>query len=220
MCEDAAVATRRYEQKLRADAAAQTRRRILDAVADRLREAPTEPVSVEKVAQLAGVARSTIYVIFGSRAGLFDAFTADLWERSGFAELTAAVAAPDARAHLRGGIRAACRMMAADLDIYRVLFSMARLDPDSVGGAVDKKESNRRGGMTYLAQRLAEDGALRDDVTEDQAADLLWVLCSFEAFDLLHTGRGMSVDHAADTLATTAERTLCRSMTSARARKS
>ena len=51
---------------------------------------------------------------------------------------------------------------------------------------------------------------LRDDVTEAQAADLLWMLTSFEAFDQLHTDRGMSVDRAADVLATTAERTLCR----------
>jgi AcrR family transcriptional regulator len=210
MWEDGQMASRKYEQRLRAETAEETRRRILDAVADRLREAPTERVSLDKVAQLARVARSTIYTVFGSRAGLFDAFTTDLTERTGLAELTAAVAATDARAHLRGGIRAACRMLATDLDIYRVLFAMSRLDPDSVGGAVDKMDERRRGGMTYLAKRLAEDGVLRDDVTADDAADLLWMLCSFEAFDLLHTGRGMSVDEAADVLATTAERALCR----------
>ncbi len=86
--------------------------------------------------------------MFGSRAGLFDAFADDLWERSGLAELTAAVADPDVRVHLRRGIRAGCRMMAADLDVFRVLFSMAQLDPDSVGGAVHRKEENRRGGMS------------------------------------------------------------------------
>ncbi len=38
-------------------------------------------------------------------------------------------------------------------------------------------------------------------MTVKQATDLLWVLCSFESFDLLHTGRRMSVDAAADLLA-------------------
>lgn len=204
------MAPRKYDQRRRAESAAQTRRRILDAVAVRLREAPTEPVSLDKVAECAGVARSTIYVVFGSRAALFDAFTTDLWERAGLADLSAAVAVPDARLHLRNGFRAASRMLAAELEIYRVLFSMSRLDPDSVGGAVVKKEESRRGGMTHLASRLAEDGALRDDVTEEQAADVLWMLASFEAFDLLHTGRGLPVDEAAELLATTAERTLCR----------
>ena len=204
------MASRQYQQRLRADAAEQTRRRILDAVADLLREAPTEPLSVEKIAQRAAVARSTIYVAFGSRAGLLDAFAEDLWARTGLAELTAAVAVPDAREHLRGGVRAASRMLAADIEIYRVLHAMGRLDPDSVGGAVDKMDAERRGGMRYLAKRLKEDGVLRDDVTQAQAADLLWMLTSFEAFDMLHTDRGMSIDRAADVIATTAERALCR----------
>jgi len=96
------------------------------------------------------------------------------------------------------------------MEIYRVLHAMARLDPDSVGGAVDKMDEERRGGMRYLARRLKEDGLLRDDVTEALAADLLWMLTSFEAFDMLHTERGMSINRAADIIATTAERALCR----------
>jgi AcrR family transcriptional regulator len=162
------------------------------------------------VAEGAGVARSTIYTVFGSKAGLFDAFTTSLWERNGLAELAAAVEVPDARDHLRLGIQAACRMFAGDLEVYRVLFSMARLDSSSVGGAVQEKERNRSGGMDYLAQRLAEQSALRPDVTPEYAAHVLWMLCSFEAFDLLHTHRGMSVDLASQTLADTAERALCR----------
>ena len=77
------MATRRYEQRLRAQMADETRRRVLDAVYDELHATPAQPVSVDRIAQAAGVARSTVYVIFGSRAGLFDAFTADLLERGG-----------------------------------------------------------------------------------------------------------------------------------------
>ncbi len=203
------MTTRKYEQKLRAKAALETRQRILDAMAERLDSAPTEPLSLDKVAEIAEVARSTIYTVFGSRAGLFDAFTTDLWERSGLAELTTAVEVRDARTHLRGGIRAACRMYAANLAIYRVLFSMSRLDPDALAGAVAEKEHNRSGGMAHLVQRLSDQGALRDDLTPDYASDLLWMLSSFEAFDLLHTGRGMTVDDAATALAATAEDALC-----------
>ncbi len=203
------MTTRKYEQKLRAKAAIDTRRRILDAMAERLGSASTEPLSLDKVAEIAEVSRSTIYTVFGSRAGLFDAFATDLWERSGLTELTTAVEVPDARAHLRGGIRAACRMYAGNLAIYRVLFSMSRLDPDALAGAVAEKERNRSGGMAHLVQRLFDQGALRDDVAPDYATDLLWMLCSFEAFDLLHTGRGMTVNDAATALAVTAEDALC-----------
>jgi AcrR family transcriptional regulator len=204
------MATRKYEQRLRAEQADETRRRILGAVAQRLREAPTEPVSLEKVARLAKVARSTIYLVFGSRAGLFDAFVDDLWARTGLASLTEAVASPDARSHLRRGLAAASRMLAADRDIYRVLHSMAQLDPESVGGAVDKMERERAGGMLHLARRLAEDGELRADIDVEEAADVLWVLCSFEAFDLLYTGRGLSLDDTIELITRTAERTLLR----------
>src|SRR5262245_61988199 len=81
------MATRKYEQRLRAESAEETRRRVLDVTSERLREAPTDPISLEDIARRARVARSTIYLIFGSRAGLFDALAADILERTGFDKL-------------------------------------------------------------------------------------------------------------------------------------
>jgi len=205
------MAARKYEQVLRAEAAQETRRRILEAVEQRLREAPTEQPSLEKVARLAAVSRSTIYADFGSRAGLFDAFVVDLWERTGISELSHAVAAEDAREHLRQGIEAASRMKGQELAIYRVLHAMDRLDPDSAGGAVRHMEKDRRAGMEALATHLEKAGELREDVTLDQAVDALWVLTSFESLDLLVSGRGLPVDKAIETLVTMAERAVCRS---------
>jgi AcrR family transcriptional regulator len=204
------MATRRYEQRLRAEAAEQTRQRILEAVYERLRAAPSEPVSLDQVARTAGVSRSTIYLIFGARAGLFDAVAADLLERGDFDRVLQAVAHPDAREHLRRGIRGGVHTFAVNRDVYRVLFSTAMLDPEATAGSMARMEQRRAGGMAYLAQRLAEQHLLRDDVTVDQAAHLLWLLTSFDGFDLLYTGRGLSADEVADILVTTAERTLCR----------
>ncbi|MFL6100910.1 MAG: TetR/AcrR family transcriptional regulator [Actinomycetales bacterium] len=204
------MATRKYQQHLRAESAEETRRRILDAVSQRLREAPTEPLSLDQVARIAKVARSTIYTVFGSRAGLFDAFTKDLWARTGIAELTAAVASSDARTHLREGVAAASRMLARDRDIYRVLHSMAKLDPESVGGAVQTMDEERRGGMAFVAKHLAEEGELRDDVSEAEATDVLWLLCSFDSFDALYTDRGLSLADTTRWLTAAIERTICR----------
>src|SRR4051812_50218880 len=78
------MSARKYRQRQRADTADETRRRILDAVYQRLRDAPTEPVSIEEVAALAQVSRSTIYLVFGSRIGLFDALADDLRKSGGF----------------------------------------------------------------------------------------------------------------------------------------
>jgi AcrR family transcriptional regulator len=205
-----AVATRRYEQRARAQAAEETRRRILDAMYDRLREAPSQAVSVDRVAKEAGVARSTVYLVFGSRAGLFDAVGRDVMERAGYAGLLQAVRQEDAREHMRGGLSAGARMYAAETEVIRALFGMARLDPDAIGGAVAGIEAERSRGMARLARRLGEQGLLRADVPVEDAAHVLWVVASFESFDALFTGRGLSLEETTRLLVATAERALLR----------
>jgi AcrR family transcriptional regulator len=201
--------TRKYEQRLRAKTAEQTRRCILDAVYQRLVEAPFEQVSMDKVAQLAEVSRSTIYTAFGSRAGLFDALAMDLLHRGGFTGMVAAVLQPDARRGLRDGITGNVRMYAAHRDVLRAVYSMAQLDADAVGGTVRRLEDGRARGMEQLAQRLHEQGTLRDEVTIEQAGHLLWLHTSFDAFDLLYAGRSLATDAVAALLSDAAERALC-----------
>ncbi|MDD7920274.1 TetR/AcrR family transcriptional regulator [Actinomycetospora callitridis] len=204
------MTTRKYEQRLRAESAEQTRRDVLAALENRLREAPGASVSIEDVARRAGVSRSTVYLVFGSRAGLFDALADDLWDRSGLPRLTEAVAHADAREHLRGGLRTGAEIFAAMRDVAAVLYRMSALDPEAVGGSIARKEEHRWGGMLHLATRLGEQDVLRPDVTVDEAAETLWVLASFESFDALYTGRGLPADEVARVLIAMAERTLCR----------
>jgi AcrR family transcriptional regulator len=203
------VTTRRYEQKLRATAAEETRQRILDAVRDRVRAAPSEPVSVEKVAQDAGVARSTIYLIFGSRAGLFEALGHHLLERAGFHRIVDAIQAPDPREALRGSLRASVDVYADERDVARALSSMAKLNPDAVGGAFDVVNHGRAEGLLHLAKRLKEHGDLRPELTPRQAADVLWVITSFDTFDQLYSERGLGRAEVAERLVSMAERAVC-----------
>jgi hypothetical protein len=62
--------------------------------------------------------------------------------------------------------------------------------------------------MIWLARRLARHGLLREGLTAKRAADRLWVLTSFDAFDLLYGGRGLSADEVASVLVDVAERTV------------
>jgi hypothetical protein len=71
-------------------------------------------------------------------------------------------------------------------------------------------EKERAGGMAYLARRLGETGELREDVTVEQAADMLWVLCSFDTFDALCTQRGLSLEQTTELTVGMAERAVCR----------
>jgi len=202
------MARGRYQQRQRAEDAARTRQRVIDAVVERLRVAPAEPVAVEKIAATAGVARSTVYAVFGSRAGLFDAVGAQLHERAGYARLVEASHQDDPRTALRDGLRAASTMLAADRDIWRALRSMAQLDHEAVGGSVQRWEDERAAGMRRIAHQLHAQDRLRPGVSADEATDVLWVLTSFESFDLLYTGRGLPLETVIERLTETAERAL------------
>jgi AcrR family transcriptional regulator len=202
------MSKRRYEQRLRAEAAEETRRRILDALYDRLRDAPADPISVDEVARLARVARSTVYLVFGSRSGLFDALTEHLFQGAGYDSLLEATRHSDARETLRGGLEGGVHMYAAHHDVFRVLHSMAKLDPDGVGQALSRSERKRAASMDWLAGRLAQQGLLRPGVTPDHAAHVIWLLASFDAFDSLATGRRLPPQATANVLVATAEHAL------------
>jgi AcrR family transcriptional regulator len=202
------MATRSYEQRARAEEAERTRMRIIEAVFDRLREAPAEQVAIDRIAKEAGVARSTVYAIFGSRSGLFDAVGRELAARSGYERLVDAKHQPDARDHLRAGIRAYGEMIAANGEIYRALRSMAQLDEEAVGGVVSRMDEERANGMARLAGRLADQSVLRKDLSRRDAEHILWVLTSFESFDSLYTGRRLSTGRAVKLLVDMAERAL------------
>ena len=64
--------TRPYTMTARSRAAEQTRVRILDATAELAGERLVADISLERVAQRAGVSVQTVLRRFGSRAGLFD----------------------------------------------------------------------------------------------------------------------------------------------------
>ena len=80
----------------------------------------------------------------------------------------------------------------------------------TVGGAIQRLESDRSGGIAHLAHRLAEQELLRPDATEAEATDVLWLLSGFESFDALFTGRGLGAHEVAERLIAMAERTLYR----------
>jgi AcrR family transcriptional regulator len=200
---------RAYEQKARAESAAETRRRILGAVDDCIREEPSTPPSGEEIARRAGVARSTVYLVFGNRASLFDAFAEELWQRSGMPNLREAVNVPDAREGILGGIRAGVDIFSADRDVFNALFAMTKLDPEAVGGAVARMEERRADGMAWASRRLARQKQLKSGVSAKRAAHVLWLVASFDAFDLLYTGRGLSAQETGRILADTFENAVC-----------
>jgi len=200
---------RQYVQRVRAEAADATRRRILDAARATLERGPSGALRVEEVARTAGVSRSTIYLLYGSRAGLFDALARHLRLEAGFDELIREFRRPDALEAMRGSQRAAVRMYAKMPELARAMFTLAAVDPDAVA-AIRAIEDGRRPGQADIARRLAEQGYLRDGVDIDEATDILTVITSFQAFDELFSGSGLPAEVVADRLVAMTERSICR----------
>ncbi len=200
---------RPYVQRRRAEAAQATRERIIEAACTSLAAGPLGAVRLDEVARAAGVARSTIYVAFGSRAGLFDAVGGYLLERAGFERIGAAFRARDAGTALRESLRAGAAVYAEEPALTRSILTLARIDPDA-SAAVARFERGRWPGMVALAGRLERQGLLRDDVTPTEAAEILWVLTSFTTFDQLFGDRELPHELVADRLIAMAERTLLR----------
>jgi hypothetical protein len=71
-------------------------------------------------------------------------------------------------------------------------------------------DHGRAEGLLHLAERLREQGDLRAELTPPEAADLLWVITSFDTFDQLYTGRGLTREQVGDRLVALAEHSLFR----------
>ncbi len=87
-------------------------------------------------------------------------------------------------------------MYAAHHDVLRVLHAMAKLDPEGVGQALGRAERSASTGWTGSPADSAERGSSAAGLTRDRAAHLMWILASFDAYDLLASGRGLRPQEA------------------------
>jgi AcrR family transcriptional regulator len=190
---------RRYVQAARAEAALATRRAILDAARAILLESGPLTVGVGEIAARAGVARSTVYATFGSRAGLLAALADDVLHAAGLDAVIGAYRDPDPVLALETSLLASSRMYAADRDAFARLLVLASVDPEAAA-PVERSEGDRQAGMDHLARRLAQGGRQRAGVEPPEAAAILAVLTSFGSWDELATRRGLGGEAAAAVL--------------------
>ena len=203
------IPKRAYNQKARAESAADTRRRIIEVTRELLARAPLENVSLPEIAAQAEVARSTVYTIFGSREGLMVAVAEDLLERGGFARIGQALRGPDVVRAFETSIDVAMELYAQEDAVGQALLSLAAVDRDASSAAA-RLNFGRREGMRKLAERMQAQGVLRDDVTAAEAADILWVVTSFETFAQLYRGRELTPQQVGARLLAIVRRTLYR----------
>ena len=202
---------RRYRQSRRAESAEATRGRILDAARANLERGPVGALKVDEVARDAGVARSTVYVLFGSRAGPVRRAgprAARLGRVRGAHRRLAAArrhrqpagVAAGGRGHVRPSARPGPRRC-------------SRWPPSTRTASPRSRPSRTAGARACVAwpRRSTPRAICAAGLPIDEAVDLLTVITSFQSFDELFTGSGLPADTVADRLIALAERSVCRS---------
>lgn len=191
---------RAYRLGKRAEAAEQTKQRILDAARALIIDAGFHPVSIDEVAARAGVGRASVYRHFGSKRELLEAVAWDVVGSAGLERLDAARLLPDVTEALHEFLRENCRLFSEIGRGLRTTLNVAWDEPE-VAHIVDVTYFGRRvESLEHLAHRLDEADALAPGWTPERVVEALMILTSLEAFEVLTQRRGHSQGAAANAL--------------------
>jgi AcrR family transcriptional regulator len=199
------MSPRPYRLGVRADAVDETRQRVVAAARERLSESGYHGTSVDDVARRADVARATVYHQFGSKVGLLEAVIEDFERRAGLAELARLIEEAPAHRLLGRVVAAGCRYWATDPVLCRKIINLGAADPE-VSALLERHDAGRERLLARMLDRLADAGELRPGCSRAEAADVLWLVTSFDAFDLLTRGGRRTPAVAARRLIGLAER--------------
>ena len=186
---------RSYRQTVRAQSVEETRRHIISAARACVLRLGYRRMTMEAVAEEAGVARGSVFRHFQSKAELLRAVEADAALRGGAAALVEEVSDLDPLEGLRRAIREGSRVWAREARVFREFYGEAPFDA-ALRPLVLDKEAQRHEVVANLVRRLSLAGELQTEraATPDAVADALWVLTGFATFDALTSVRGLSPD--------------------------
>lgn len=191
---------RNYDARRRREQSASTRERILDAAHDLLLEVGYRSATVTAVAARADVNVDTIYELVGRKPVLLR----ELIERaiSGTdgavpAEdrdyVKAIRAEPDPYEKLAIYARAVRGVQQRMAPLFVALRDASSTEPEA-RAVWDEISQRRAANMRKLARDLRAAGGLRDDLSIDEAADIIWATNSSELYVLLTVERDWSPD--------------------------
>lgn len=195
-----ATSPRRYRSPRRAEQAAATRARIVDAARHLVVEQGYAATTVSQVAARAGVAVDTVYAAVGRKPELLrqvletaisDTDTAVAPEGRDY--VRAVRAAPTARAMLAAYVDGLLLLQPRLAPVVLALRDAAATDPESADlwrGITQRRARN----MRDFARDLRATGELRADLDDDAVADIIWSMNAPEYWTLLVDERGWSAE--------------------------
>ncbi len=163
----------------------ETRVQILDSARNLVEGPKGASVGLEEVAKAAGVSRQSVYLYFGSRAGLLLALVQHIDDTEGLDELTASVWQASTGAEALDAL--ATLVATYSPRIYGAARAViaARSTDEAVAAAWDDRAALRRENSRLLVARLSEEGALAGQWDIDAAADALYSLTSVHLWESL-----------------------------------
>lgn len=205
---------RRYESALRQEQARQTRARILDAAQKLFSGRGYANTSMEAIARGAGVATDTVYASFRSKPGLLhklldvrvggDDEPVSLLDREG---PQAVRREPSQRRQVEAFASDVTAIQERAGPVDDIIRGAAAVDPD-IAAFRTRMHEDRLDNMRQFASWLASNGPLRDGISVDDAATIVWTLASPEVHRLLRAERGWTAERYRVWLAMTLTRTL------------
>lgn len=189
-------ARRRYDTRRRDAAAAATRRAVLDAARDLFVTAGYRATTVARIAERAGVAVDTVYASVGRKPAILrelvetaisgDDHAVPAEQRDYVRRIRSAAGAAAKIAVYADAVTAIQRRLAP---VFLALREAASSDAQcgELWASIGRR---RAANMLLLAADLRATGQLRDDLTDEQVADIVWSMNSSEYWVLLVQQRG------------------------------
>jgi AcrR family transcriptional regulator len=175
-----------------------TRAAVIEAARALFAERGYASTTIEAISERSDTPQATTYRLFGSKLGILKAVidvaiagddeAVAVADRPPVREL---LADPDPHAQLARFAALLRDVMARTATVHRLLADAARSD----AGAAEllaEIARQRHDGQRRVARSLARSGALRPDVRERDAADIIHALASPEVYGLLVVDRGWS----------------------------
>ena len=167
------------------------RRAVVDAARRLFLDRGYGATTIEAISELSDVPAATVYRLFSSKRGilkaLLDVSIVGDEEAVPMAQrphVRALLADPDPAVQLGGFVAIAADVNARVAPIYLVLVSAAGADPEAAA-LLDELTAQRREGQRMVARSLARAGALRPELRERDAVDVIHALMSPEVYRLL-----------------------------------
>jgi len=185
---------RRYVSAQRQESADATRARVLDAARALFSEKGLDKVTIAEIAHAAGVAGSTVYALFASKAGILRALMQATLFGPAFQAAQATLAGVDDPVRLieltAGVARAIYEAESAELGVLRgaAAFSADLRETEA------EFEGIRRQMQKDRLDRLFAAGRARHDLSLAEAQQVMWMFTSRDVYRMLVHDGGWSPD--------------------------